>query len=49
MVQKSMQSVKALAEAGIEAEMIDVRTLVPLDSSTIFDFARKTRKIVEEN
>ena len=46
MVHKSVQAAKALADAGIEAEVIDVRTLVPLDWSTVFDSVRKTRKLV---
>lgn len=40
-----------LAEQGIEAEVIDPRTLKPLDEDLIFDSVRKTNRVViiEEN
>ncbi|MCJ7774122.1 MAG: alpha-ketoacid dehydrogenase subunit beta, partial [Desulfobacterales bacterium] len=40
-----------LAKQGIEAEVIDPRTLVPLDKELIFESVRKTGKllIVEED
>jgi pyruvate dehydrogenase E1 component beta subunit len=51
MVHKSIQAAKLLAESGIEAEVIDVRTLVPLDWNTIFESVSRTGKllIVEED
>jgi pyruvate/2-oxoglutarate/acetoin dehydrogenase E1 component len=51
MVHKSIQAAKSLAESGIEAEVIDVRTLVPLDWNTIFESVSRTGKllIVEED
>jgi pyruvate dehydrogenase E1 component beta subunit len=35
-----------LAESGIEAEVIDVRTLVPFDSNTLTLSVQKTRRLV---
>ena len=35
-----------LAEAGIEVEVIDVRTVQPLDSATILDSVRRTNRAV---
>jgi pyruvate dehydrogenase E1 component beta subunit len=51
MVHRSLAAAAALAENGIEAEVIDVRTLVPFDWETVAESARRTRKlmIVEED
>jgi pyruvate dehydrogenase E1 component beta subunit len=51
MVHKSMQAAQILSGEGIEAEVIDVRTLVPLDWPTVFDSVSRTGKliIVEED
>lgn len=46
MVHTSMLAAKSLANIGIEAEVIDIRTLVPLDSKTIFDSIKRTGKVV---
>jgi pyruvate dehydrogenase E1 component beta subunit len=46
MVHKSMQAAKILLEAGIDAEVIDVRTLAPLDNRTIFGSVQKTGRLV---
>ena len=46
MVHRAMQAAKNLAAAGIEAEVIDVRTLVPFDWSTLFESVSKTGKLV---
>jgi pyruvate dehydrogenase E1 component beta subunit len=46
MVYKAAQAAQALAQAGIEAEVIDVRTLVPLDDQTIFHSVKKTGRLV---
>jgi pyruvate dehydrogenase E1 component beta subunit len=35
-----------LAEEGISVELIDPRTLVPLDTQTILDSVRRTRRLV---
>jgi pyruvate dehydrogenase E1 component beta subunit len=51
MAQTAQQAAKALAnEHGVEAEVIDPRTLRPLDLDTILDSVRKTNRavVVEE-
>jgi pyruvate/2-oxoglutarate/acetoin dehydrogenase E1 component len=47
---KSMKAAATLATEGIEAEVIDLRTLRPLDNETIFDSVTRTHRalIVEE-
>ena len=51
MVPRSLEAAKALASSGISAEVVDVRSLVPLDVATIADSVRKTGRLftVEEN
>jgi acetoin:2,6-dichlorophenolindophenol oxidoreductase subunit beta len=51
MVHRSLQAAKILEADGIEAEVIDVRSLVPLDDETIFASVRKTGRllVVEED
>jgi pyruvate/2-oxoglutarate/acetoin dehydrogenase E1 component len=52
MVPKSLQAAERLAaEEGISATVVDVRSLVPLDTKTIFEQVRKTGRLytVEEN
>jgi len=52
MVPKSLQAAERLAsEDGISATVVDVRSLVPLDTKTIFEQVRKTGRLytVEEN
>jgi acetoin:2,6-dichlorophenolindophenol oxidoreductase subunit beta len=44
MVQVAEKAAKILAEDGIEAEIIDPRTIVPLDEETILDSVRKTSR-----
>jgi pyruvate dehydrogenase E1 component beta subunit len=46
----SMAAAKALADEGIEAEVVDPRTLRPLDDDFIFESVRKTGRcvVVEE-
>jgi pyruvate/2-oxoglutarate/acetoin dehydrogenase E1 component len=46
MVQKALKAAEILAEAGIEAEVIDPRTLVPLDMETIINSVKKTQRLV---
>jgi len=47
---KALTAAERLAEKGIEAEVVDLRTLRPLDSETVVDSVAKTRGavIVEE-
>ena len=52
MVRRAMTATDALQdEHGISAEVIDVRSLVPLDTTTIFESVSKTSRLVtvEEN
>jgi pyruvate dehydrogenase E1 component beta subunit len=51
MVHRCIQVAGILAESGIEAEVIDVRTLAPFDWETVADSVRRTHKllIVEED
>jgi pyruvate dehydrogenase E1 component beta subunit len=46
MVYKALQAATELAEEGIEAEVIDPRTIVPLDKDTIFSSLEKTGRLV---
>jgi pyruvate/2-oxoglutarate/acetoin dehydrogenase E1 component len=46
MVQKAMEAADVLAQQGITAEVIDPRTIVPLDRQTILDSVRKTGRLV---
>jgi pyruvate dehydrogenase E1 component beta subunit len=49
-VQVALHAAEALAKDGIEAEIVDPRTLRPLDDDTIFDSVRRTNRcvVVEE-
>jgi acetoin:2,6-dichlorophenolindophenol oxidoreductase subunit beta len=51
MVPRSLEAADALAAAGVSAEVVDVRSLVPLDVTTIVGSVRKTGRLftVEEN
>jgi pyruvate dehydrogenase E1 component beta subunit len=42
----SLEAAKALEAEGIDAEVIDLRTLRPLDMETVLDSVRKTNRIV---
>ena len=42
----ALEAAKRLAEEGIEAEVIDLRTLRPLDIDTVIASVRKTNRIV---
>ena len=42
----ALKAAEALAKEGIEAEVIDPRTLQPLDEQLIFDSVRKTHRVV---
>jgi pyruvate dehydrogenase E1 component beta subunit len=41
-----MQATEQLAQAGIEAEVVDPRTLVPLDTTTLVESVKKTNRVV---
>jgi len=49
-VQFALHAAEALAKDGIEADVVDPRTLRPLDDDTIFDSVRRTNRcvVVEE-
>lgn len=51
MVHRALEAAERLAERGIDAEVIDVRSLVPLDTHTIISSVVKTSRLVtvEEN
>jgi len=42
----AMQAAEVLAKEGISAEVIDLRTIRPLDKQTIIDSVRKTHRLV---
>jgi len=44
MAPEAMAAAASLAEAGVEVEVIDVRTVQPLDSATILDSVRRTNR-----
>ena len=46
MMHTSLEAAAALAREGIEAEVIDLRTLLPLDEETIVASVRKTNKLL---
>jgi pyruvate dehydrogenase E1 component beta subunit len=46
MVRKSLAAAERLAKEGISAEVIDPRTLAPLDVSTIVESVKKTGRLV---
>ncbi|HKY31449.1 MAG TPA: alpha-ketoacid dehydrogenase subunit beta [Candidatus Polarisedimenticolia bacterium] len=46
MVHTALESAKALEEAGVQIEVIDLRTLLPLDEEAILASAAKTGKVV---
>jgi acetoin:2,6-dichlorophenolindophenol oxidoreductase subunit beta len=51
MVSRALEAAEHLAQRGINAEVIDVRSLVPLDTRTILDSVSRTGRLftVEEN
>ncbi len=51
MVPRALEAAERLAEDGISAEVIDLRTLVPLDTNAILGSVAKTSRVftVEEN
>ena len=46
MVGKALEAADTLAQDGISAEVVDVRTLVPLDKATIFASVEKTNRVI---
>ena len=46
MMERVLQAAEALAQEGIEAEVIDLRTLRPLDIPTIVESVKKTNRLV---
>jgi len=46
MVEVALEAANTLAEEGVEAEVIDLRTLRPLDLETIVNSVKKTNRIV---
>jgi len=44
MVKMSLKAADILAQEGIEAEVVDPRTLVPLDEETLINSVKKTGK-----
>jgi pyruvate dehydrogenase E1 component beta subunit len=45
-VHVALEAARALSGEGIEAEVIDPRTLVPLDLETILDSVRRTHRLL---
>ena len=43
---KCLQAAERLATEGVEAEVIDLRSLRPLDDATLMDSVRRTRRVV---
>jgi pyruvate dehydrogenase E1 component beta subunit len=46
MVHESLRAAERLAEQGIDVEVVDPRTLQPLDIGTIADSVRKTHRVL---
>ncbi len=46
MVSKSLQAADELQKLGISAEVIDLRTIVPLDLETVAESVKKTKRLV---
>jgi len=44
MTQKSLNVAKELEQEGVDAEVVDLRTIVPLDSETILESVQKTNR-----
>ena len=45
-VHRAMEAADELADDGVDAEVIDLRTLVPLDAETVLESVRKTGRLV---
>jgi acetoin:2,6-dichlorophenolindophenol oxidoreductase subunit beta len=46
MVGRALKAAEDLAKEGIEVEIVDLRTLTPLDKKTIFDSVKKTGRLL---
>ena len=46
MVEKALNAAKELEKIGIDAEVIDLQTIQPLDTETIFESVKKTNRII---
>ena len=46
MVQVALQAAEMLAEIGLSAEVVDPRTMVPLDRETLIQSAKKTSRAI---
>jgi pyruvate/2-oxoglutarate/acetoin dehydrogenase E1 component len=46
MVQTSLRAAESLQSIGVSAEVVDVRTTVPLDKKTLVDSAKKTTRVI---
>ena len=46
MVNRSLEAARELAQEGIEVEVVDPRTLTPLDDQTIFESVKKTGRVL---
>ncbi len=46
MVHRSLDAAEKLAQEGINVEVVDLRTLVPLDKETILDSVKKTHRVL---
>ncbi|MDL5055325.1 alpha-ketoacid dehydrogenase subunit beta [Oscillatoria laete-virens NRMC-F 0139] len=46
MMHRALEAAEALAGEGIEAEVIDLRTLAPMDTETVLESIRKTGRLV---
>src|ERR687892_639307 len=46
MVQTSLRAAESLQTIGVSAEVVDVRTTVPLDKKTLVDSAKKTSRVI---
>ncbi|HEX9015340.1 MAG TPA: alpha-ketoacid dehydrogenase subunit beta [Chloroflexota bacterium] len=45
-VNKALEAARQLSEEGIEVEVVDLRSLVPMDMETISESARKTHRVL---
>ncbi|WP_130862488.1 alpha-ketoacid dehydrogenase subunit beta [Bacilliculturomica massiliensis] len=46
MVRRALEAAEKLKEEGIDAEVIDPRTLAPFDKDTVFESIRKTHRVL---
>ena len=43
---RALEAAEKLAAEGVQAEVIDLRTISPIDKETIFESVRKTKRLV---